>query len=95
MSLTYTLSEKARDDYVSIYAYTFEAFGESQAETYTNKLLDALDRITAHPEIGRKMDEIRLGYFCYTAQQHNVYYRLQGETVIVIRILAQRQRQIL
>ncbi len=94
MSLTYHLSEKARDDYVSIYAYTYETYGENQAETYTSKLLDALERITIHPEIGRKMDEIRVDYFRYSVEKHNIYYQVQGDAVIIIRILAQRQRQI-
>lgn len=46
MPVSYRLLPKAEADYFAIYAYTFETFGEAQAEKYIAGLLDAFDLIT-------------------------------------------------
>lgn len=61
-----------------------------QAETYTVEIREAIERIAADPERGRKIDQIRSGYRCYAVGSHLIFYREQGSSIDVIRILHQR-----
>ena len=49
MTTKYRLLPKAEADFYDIYAYTYENFGEGQAERYTDGLIDAFTLITEHP----------------------------------------------
>ncbi len=92
MTIQYRLSEKAKEDYFSIYAYSFEQFGEAQAEEYTNGLLDIFNLITEQTKIGKNINYLREGYFCYTYKSHAIYYKLDDEGILIIRVLGQRQK---
>lgn len=92
MTLSYRLSEKARDDYAAIYSYTLSSFGEDQAEQYTQGLLDVFELITEHTHIGRHVNHLRKGYFRYDYEHHSIYYTIDHEGVLIIRLLAHRQK---
>ncbi|PCI47376.1 MAG: plasmid stabilization protein ParE [Alphaproteobacteria bacterium] len=91
MRVNYRLLPKAESDYFSIYAYTYENFGEQQAEKYTRGLLDSFTLITEHPHIGRSINDIRTGYFRHAYEGHVIYYKLKQNEVLIIRVLANRQ----
>ena len=91
MPVSYRLLPKAEADYFTIYAYTFETFGEAQAEKYIAGLLDAFDLITQYNRIGRDIGHIRAGYFRYEYGSHTIYYRLDRAELLIVRILGERQ----
>jgi len=68
----YRLLPRAEADYFAIYASGYENFGEAQAERYTDGLRDAFTVITEHSHIGRRVDHIRAGYFCYEYKRHSI-----------------------
>ena len=93
MAIEYRLSDMAKKDYFSIYAYTLASFGEAQAETYTNGLLDCFTMLTEQTKIGRDVSNLRKGYFRYNYKSHAIYYTMESTGVVIIRVLDQRQKQ--
>lgn len=91
MAAEFRLLPKAEADYFTIYAYTYENFGEAQAEKYIGGLLDSFTLITEYKRIGRDIDHIRAGYFRYEYERHTIYYRLDQDGISIVRILGDRQ----
>lgn len=91
MAAKYRLLPKAESDYFDIYAYTYENFGQDQAEKYVAGLLDIFTLITEHRRIGRDIGHIRAGYFRYEYESHTVYYKQDQDKISITRILGQKQ----
>lgn len=91
MTTKYRLLPKAEADFYDIYAYTYENFGEDQAEKYTDGLIDAFTLITEHPHIGRDIGYLRMGYFRYECEAHTIYYRQDRSEISIVRILGGKQ----
>lgn len=68
----------AESDLIDIWRYSFEQWGELQADKY----LDELDS-----EIGMKRDYVRVGYRVLFVGSHAVYYTVTPDTVHIIRVL--------
>jgi len=50
---------RAKNDIKKIWRYTYEHWGEKQADIYTNELGQAIDRIGDNPMIGAGIDHVR------------------------------------
>lgn len=83
-------SPEAETDLENIWLYSFETWGESQADRYYDKLIAGIDSLLANPLSGQERDSIRKGYRSIQINRHVVYYRLQGETIDIVRILHER-----
>lgn len=83
------LTELADADLISIYVYTFNRYGESQAVKYTNALKEAFNKIAANPNRIGTVDrsEVRLGYRSYHQQRHLIFYRVVDNDVEIVRLL--------
>lgn len=86
----YRLTPAAQRDLSSIWDFTHDHWGLRQAEIYTVEIREAIERIAADPERGRKIDEVRSAYRRYVVGSHLIYYIERGSSIDVIRILHQR-----
>lgn len=86
----YRLSNKARADLKEIARYTFKNWGIDQARRYNDGLLKRFQTIAESPLIGRRCDEIQAGYRRMEHARHVVFYRQDGNGVLISRILHQR-----
>lgn len=87
----YALSPAAREDLEQIWDYTYERWGDEQAEEYVREIQRAIERVLDNPMIGRACDEVRSGYRKHAVGSHTLYYRIASVDVIdVVRILHQR-----
>jgi toxin ParE1/3/4 len=85
------LTSKAYEDLKSIAIYTQENWGESQRNIYLKMMDDAFNELSDNPNRGRKIDDIRTGYYKYKIGKHIIFYRLVSESDIeIIRILHQK-----
>ena len=66
----------ALDDLDQIHDATREMWGLAQAEHYLSQLRAAVERVVQHPRSGRG--------------RHLIFYRLDFDTVVVVRILHDR-----
>ena len=85
------LTSKAYEDLKSIAIYTQENWGVSQRNIYLKMMDDAFKELSDNPDRGRKIDNIRTGYYKYKIGKHFIFYRLVFKSDIeIIRILHQK-----
>jgi toxin ParE1/3/4 len=86
---TVSLSRSAKADLLSIGAYTRQTWGVAQAERYLNSLEHCADLLAGNPSLGRPCEWIRPGLRRFEKGRHVLFYRCQGEGILVSRILHQ------
>lgn len=85
------VSEKAQEDIISIWEYTFENWSLNQADKYYQFIMDKINEICNKPDIGKSYDTLRQGYWGTLVKSHIIFYRLTDESKVeIIRILHQR-----
>jgi toxin ParE1/3/4 len=72
---------------LGIDTYTFEQWGEDQAEKYLSQLQQCIQRLAENPNLGRDCGHIRPGFRRFEHDKHIVFYQLQQQELIVSRIL--------
>lgn len=80
----------AKADLKAIYAYSYENFGEKQADSYFDELHEQFETLKNNPEIGISCDYIRLGYRQLHVNKHIVFYKITATHIHIIRILHER-----
>ena len=76
MTPKYSLRALAQDDLEEIWHYTYEEWGVEQADIYLNSLFSRFKWLAENPLIGKKRDDIKLGYYCFPEGMHLVFYIL-------------------
>lgn len=85
------LSGRAERDLEWLYWQGAEQFGLSQAERYVAELSAVLLLIAENPQAARLRHDIEPPLRSRPFRAHVVYYREEGQEVVVIRILHARQ----
>ncbi|HLA03238.1 MAG TPA: type II toxin-antitoxin system RelE/ParE family toxin [Aestuariivirga sp.] len=81
------LGPKARTDLAAIWDYTALHWDDEQADAYVVSLGETMKLLANQPSLGRKIGDIREGYFKFPAASHIFIYRTRPNIVEVIRIL--------
>lgn len=81
------LTPLAKADLIEIWHYGFSQWGEVQADTYLLGLEEAIQSLADNPRIGVSIDDIRSGCRQYTFRKHLIIYRLNGDRLIILRVL--------
>ncbi len=85
------LRQEAIDDLNDIWAYTFEAWSEKQANKYYAALEFACMQIGKNPELGKEYDGISPNLLGLRTGKHIIFYQIVTKDEIeVIRILHER-----
>lgn len=79
----------ARDDIREIRAFSKAAFGAHVARDYLDGLSAMFDLIEARPRTGAPEPELGEGMRSFRYRSHRIYYRLEQDDVLVVRILHQ------
>lgn len=87
---SYTLSPAAQADVEDIWHYTAKHWSRLQAERYTRNIQATCEALSDGSRVGQPADDIRPGYRKTAVGSHVLFYRMQGNTVEVVRILHQR-----
>jgi toxin ParE1/3/4 len=83
-------SASARQDFVAILRYTLATWGEAQMLRYRETLETGLDNLADNPQLGRLRQELSQEYRSIRIAAHVMIYRLDGETIYIVRILHNR-----
>ena len=87
----YVLSNRAKNDLIDIWQYTFNRWSRKQADFYTRKLLDACAFISTAPEfVGISYEQVLSGYKAFLVGKHLIFYKILNGKVFIARILHQR-----
>jgi toxin ParE1/3/4 len=77
----------AESDLIGIWQYTFEEWGEAQADKYLDELDSGIKRLADNPDLGVMRGQVRDGYRALFVGSHSVYFTVTPTTVYVIRVL--------
>jgi toxin ParE1/3/4 len=77
----------AESDLIGIWQYSFEEWGEAQADKYLDELDSGIQSLAGNPELGIKRDYVRNGYRVLYVGSHAVYYTVTPTMIHVIRVL--------
>jgi toxin ParE1/3/4 len=86
----FRLSPAALRDLEAIWAYTLKQWGRAQADRYVDKLDGAFHALALAPDAAPAVDHIRPGYRRQRVERHAVYYKMEGDTLVVMRVLHER-----
>ena len=86
----YKLSEAASQDIERLLDQSIIDFGLLQTEAYYNDLTHCLSLLAENPEMGTGADDIRAGYRRFPHESHLIFYTIQDEHILIIRILHKR-----
>ena len=88
--LEYRLSKKAEKDIGNIARYGIEQFGIEQARIYRDSIIACFKTLAENPSMGRKADKIQAGYRCFDYRSHLIFYKSEGQDILIIRVLHKR-----
>ncbi|HZF45193.1 MAG TPA: type II toxin-antitoxin system RelE/ParE family toxin [Sphingomonadaceae bacterium] len=85
------LSVAARADLASIDEYGARQFGDDVADAYSRSFAKAFDLLCGHPELGEARPRLGIGMRCLIHRRHRIFYRVEEESLLVVRILHHAQ----
>ena len=85
-----TIRPAARQDIAAIWRYTAATWDVPQADAYVTAFDDAIMRLASKPGSVPRCDWIRPGYRRLKAGSHYVFARIEGDQVIIVRVLHER-----
>lgn len=77
----------AREDIRDIRAYSKGRFGARVARDYLEGLSAAFGRLAARPHAGVSESALAIGMRSIVYRSHRIYYLLEGDDLLVVRIL--------
>lgn len=83
-------SRRARRDLVEIWFYTFERWGEAQADAYLRTINAAVERLASKPDLGLDFRHVRPGYRRLSIQRHRVFFVVDEDVIDIKRVLHDR-----
>ncbi len=81
------LSPKAKSDINSIWDYTYDKWGQEQAEKYVCDLWDNIQLLKKDLSLSCDINNIRVGYKKIRSGSHVVFFKVTNDDIDVIRIL--------
>ena len=67
--------------------YSIVQFGEQVAETDMRGFDEAFALLASHPLAGPARSELIKGIRCLIHRQHRIFYHVDGDTVVIVRIV--------
>lgn len=86
MSNTFNLTLRAKQDLRGIWDYTYDVWGEAQADKYITALYERFARLAQQPLIGKHRTDIKEGYYCFPQGSHLVFYLILKYSIDIIGI---------
>ena len=88
--MRYRLNDEAKRDVARLYWRGVEAFGEEQAVRYFRALMERFDVIAQAPYRYPAVEHIAKGYRRSVCGVDSIYYRQNGGTVEIMRVLGRQ-----
>ena len=88
--LEIVLRPKAEADVRYIADYTESEWGDRQAKRYIEALRAVINRAAMAPNLGSIVEGLPLGYRKMPSGSHRIIYRVDSDSLIVVRVLHER-----
>jgi toxin ParE1/3/4 len=83
------LSHRARTDLADIWNYSAEQWSVTQADAYITAIRQACEDLLEGRRTGRAADLVKPGYRTSYVASHTLYFRVENDSLIIVRILHQ------
>ena len=84
----YKLTNKAVEDLIRIWNYTFDKWSEKQADKYYDFLIETCQNIANNPDLGKNYNDVKNELFGFKTNRHIIFYRkFSDESIEITRIL--------
>ena len=87
MPRTLVKDRAAEADLVDIWVYSFDTWGEAQANRYLDAMELGIAQLARNPEAGNRRHALREGYWSKRIEHHIVFYTFTEDEVRVRRVL--------
>jgi toxin ParE1/3/4 len=87
---SYRLNREALEDLDRLYEHGVLTFGLRQADAYFDGIVNRFQKIADQPELYPAIDHIRQGYRRSVYKSHSIYYRIDPDEIVIVRILGQQ-----
>lgn len=77
----------AESDLIDIWQYSFEEWGQTQADKYLDELDENIQLLAKQPELGSSRDYVKEGYRVLFVNRHAVYYTATPSIIHIVRVL--------
>jgi toxin ParE1/3/4 len=84
------IPDAARADLRGISTYGEREWGTARTKLYVAAIRERLQLLRLRPEIGVTRKDIATGYSSVLAGRHIIFYRIERNAILIIRILHQR-----
>lgn len=85
----YLLTPAASEDFAAIYRYSFQQWGERQADNYYYQLVVCFEQLSANPLLGKSRTDFPSELWSILQGSHVVFYRPTSDGIHILRILHQ------
>ena len=90
---SYRLSGRADEDLSRLYEYGIIHYGLERADRYYNGLIERFEELAENPQFWQAVDHIRSGYRRSVYGRHSIYYRIDPDGIVIVRILGRQDPQ--
>ena len=80
----------ARQDLIKIWRYTFDQWGDTQADLYLDDLEEAIRLLAQQPLLCRERTELNPPVRIHHHQHHLIVYILSDNGIVIVRVLHER-----
>jgi plasmid stabilization system protein ParE len=91
MALKIVWSKRASFKFDQIISYLIDEWGEKSAKQFISRVFDFLEILSEFPEIGSVENKEKIIRGFTIVKQVNIYYRIKGDTIILILFFDNRQ----
>ena len=91
MALKIVWSKRASFKFDQIISYLIDEWGEKSAKQFIGRVFDFLEIFSEFPEIGSVENKEKNIRGFTIVKQVNIYYRIKGDTIILILFFDNRQ----
>lgn len=81
----------ARSDLIHLRRYSLQQFGKQAADRYVNHIESVFRLLEKMPLAGQAQPEVGSAVRCYVKKRHRVFYELEGDIVLILRVLHHAQ----
>lgn len=86
----YELSEAADIDFENVFDFGVGAFGLDQALKYQQGMKKRFAQLAEQPKLYPTVDYLRTGYRRSVYGSHSIYYQIEPNRIVIVRILGQQ-----
>lgn len=84
------IKPEAENDLAKIFEYTAMSWGVDQAEKYQDDLFAGMMLLTKQEALGKEYHYAEQPYRKLHINRHLIFYRVEGQTCLIIRVLHER-----